>query len=248
MARRTEQIMGMPVTLDLPDAAAPTLFELGFDMFRAFDQRFSTYRDDSEVAAFNRGELSVETVSREFVYVLAIAERARVASGGYFDIRRPDGRIDPSGVVKGWAILRVARRLEAEGAASGYVDAGGDVQVWGSASGGGPWRVGIRNPFDPSQIVKTIVPGRRGVATSGSYARGNHIYDPLHPGRVLDEMVSLTVVAADVLEADLLATAGFAMGREGLDFLCRLPDVEAYGIDRDGVATFTQGFRALVAA
>lgn len=248
MARRTEQIMGMPVTLDLAQADTPDLLVLGFEMFRAFDQRFSTYRDDSEVAAFNRGELSVGTVSHDFADVLAIAERARVASGGYFDIRRPDGRIDPSGVVKGWAILKVARRLEVEGAASGCVDAGGDVQVWGSNPGGQLWRVGIRNPFDPTQIVKTIVPGRRGVATSGSYARGHHIYDPLHPGRVLDEMVSLTVVAADVLEADLLATAGFAMGRDGLDFLRGLPDVEAYGIDRDGVATFTQGFKALVAA
>lgn len=248
MGRRIEQIMGMPVTLDLPDAAPADLFELGFGLFRAFDQRFSTYRDDSEVAAFNRGEMGPETVSRDFADVLRIAERARAVSGGYFDIRRPDGQVDPSGVVKGWAILKVARRLEADGAASGYVDAGGDVQVWGSNPGGQPWRVGIRNPFDPTQIVKTIVPGRRGVATSGSYVRGHHIYDPLHPGRVLDELVSLTVVAEDVLEADLLATAGFAMGRDGLDFLRGLPDVEAYGIDRDGVATFTQGFRALVAA
>ena len=244
----TQIIMGMPITIELVDSDDPDLMDAAFVRFTEVDRRFSPYRDDSELVAFNAGRIGASDLSDEFRQILLQAEDARRLSGGYFDISRPDGRLDPSGLVKGWAIKDVAGLLRRYGRSSFFVDAGGDIQAAGKNARGEPWRVGIRNPFDIDQIVKVICPGGRGVATSGSYVRGQHIYDPFRPGHELGDIVSLTVVAHDVLEADILATAAFAMGREGLRFLQSRPGVDAYAIDRDGIATFTPGFARLVPA
>jgi thiamine biosynthesis lipoprotein len=78
--------------------------------------------------------------------------------------------------------------------------------------------------------------------------RGAHIYNPRDAADQLDEIVSLTVIGPDVLEADRMATAAFAMGRLGVYFIEALPDFEAYMIDRSGQATMTTHFSDYVCA
>jgi thiamine biosynthesis lipoprotein len=56
----------------------------------------------------------------------------------------------------------------------------------------------------------------------------------------------LTVVGPTIYEADRMATAAFAMGRDGLAFLAARPGLEAYAIAADGIATFTQGLARYV--
>ncbi len=122
-----------------------------------------------------------------------------------------------------------------------FIDAGGDIQSGGSNAERNDWRVGIRHPFRGDQIVKVVYPRGRGIATSGSYARGAHIYNPYAPDRQ-SEIVSLTVIGDDVLEADRFATAAFAMGRDGIYFVEETPGLEGYLIDAGGRATMTTGF------
>src|SRR6478672_4909367 len=142
--RETRLIMGMPVTIaivgDTDDAAG----ESAFQCFEAIDRRFSPYKADSEVSALNRGDVLLETMSDELREVLDLSELTRHETQGYFDIRRPDGRVDPSGLVKGWAIRKAARGIEAGGHFDYFVDAGGDIQCRGRNGQGQPWRVGIR--------------------------------------------------------------------------------------------------------
>jgi thiamine biosynthesis lipoprotein len=178
--------------------------------------------------------------------VLEIAARTNSETRGYFEIRRPDGSLDPSGVVKGWAIRNAANLIRSAGVQNFYVDAGGDIQAGGVNAAGEDWKVGVRNPFNPREIVKAIRPRGRGVATSGSYVRGQHIYDPHRLGQRLEDIVSLTVVGGDVLEADRFATAAFAMGRAGIHFLEKRSELEGYAIDAAGVATKTSGFDSYV--
>ncbi|MFO1183298.1 MAG: FAD:protein FMN transferase [Bauldia sp.] len=239
--RATRLIMGMPISVAAVGVADAKPIEATFAYFEAVDRRFSTYRADSEIAAINAGRLAIEEASAEMKDVLAIAERTRAESDGYFDIKTPAGPLDPSGIVKGWAVLNAARRLAAAGVSSYFVDAGGDIASAGVSETGEPWRVGIRNPFDESKIVKVLVPRGAGVATSGSSVRGAHIYNPHRPDAPLDRIVSLTVIGPDVLEADRFATAAFAMGEAGIGFIERRPGLEGYAIDRDGIATFTGG-------
>jgi thiamine biosynthesis lipoprotein len=238
--------MGMPVTVEVIDARAAALIDSAFAYFAAVDQRFSLYKPDSEITALNEGRLHIDAASRELHDVLRIAECTRRQTDGYFNIRRPDGCLDPSGIVKGWAIRNAARLLAAAGALNFLVDAGGDIQTQGKADSGEDWRIGIRHPFNAAQTVKIVRLAGRGMATSGTYARGQHIYNPHEPSRAIDDIVSLTVIATDVLEADRFATAAFAMGEAGIEFIQRQPGLEGYLIGADGVATQTSGFRGHV--
>ena len=245
--RRTRDIMGMPVTIEVVGAIDASLHHIGFACLVNIDQRFSPYKHDSEVSRINRGEIDILAVSPDMAEILGLAELTRLETDGYFDIRRPGGGFDPSGLVKGWAIRRAARAIAAAGGTDFYVEAGGDIQCVGRNASGDPWRMGIRHPAQPEAIVEVLYPRGKGVATSGTYARGQHIYDPHNGAAISGEIVSLTVIGDDVYEADRFATAAFAMGEAGLAFLEAQPGLEAYQIDRSGMATMTSGFRAYTA-
>ncbi|MBB6408886.1 FAD:protein FMN transferase [Mesorhizobium sangaii] len=237
--------MGMPITIEVCGASNDELIETVFDYFDHIDRRFSTYRADSEITAINRGDVPVVAWSGEMTEVFALAQQTKDETDGYFDIRKPDGSLDPSGIVKGWAIRNAAAIVQRAGIRDFFIEAGGDVQSCGKNASGRDWSVGIRNPFNTQEIVKIVYPRGRGVATSGSYVRGQHIYNPHAVGSPIQEIVSLTVIGADVLEADRFATAAFAMGRDGILFIEQTPGLEGYVIDTNGRATPTTGFGAL---
>ncbi len=239
-------LMGMPVTVEVADPlATEEMLATVFDYFGYVDAKFSTYRADSEIARINREELDLDDASDDMKEIFALAEQTRLESSGYFDIQHEDA-YDPSGVVKGWAIFQAAEILREMGAENFYVEAGGDIQMAGRNAEGEIWRVGIRSPFNPHEIVKRLSLTDRGIATSGSYARGAHIYNPLDPEDPLREIVSLTVIGPDICEADRFATAAFAMGRRGIFFVEALDGFEGYMIDRNGRATFTTDFNKYV--
>jgi FAD:protein FMN transferase len=238
--------MGMPVTVEVVDSAATqALLDMVFGYFEYVDRKFSTYIDTSEIALINRGELALDDASEDMKAIFALAQRTRLETDGYFDIQHA-GKYDPSGVVKGWAVYNAAKLLRGRGAQDFYIDAGGDIQVGGVNREGANWRVGIRNPFKPEQIIKVLSLTDCGVATSGTYIRGNHIYNPRDENDRLDEIVSITVIGPDICEADRIATGAFAMGRHGIFFIESLYGFEGYMIDRDGRATFTTGFERYV--
>jgi thiamine biosynthesis lipoprotein len=246
--RATRILMGMPVTVEVVGVADGAILEDVFAYFEAVNRRFSTYRPDSEIAAINRAGLGEADYSNEMREVLTLAEVTRRETNGYFDIRKTDGGLDPSGIVKGWAIRNAAAIVARAGRRDFFVDAGGDIQSCGRNAAGQEWSVGIRSPFNPEEIIKVVHPRGRGVATSGTYVRGQHIYDPYAPGRPIVDIVSLTVVGPDVLEADRFATAAFAMGKAGIHFIEQAPGLEGYVVESGGRATMTSGFGAYVAS
>lgn len=256
--------MGLPITVELVDTVSSDVLEAVFSYFTSIDEQFSPFKPTSEVSKLNslREKASLEKVlgsprkasarpfSQELSHsslseVLELAEKTKQETNGYFNIQKPDGSIDPSGIVKGWAIKNAADLLKERGVQNFFIDAGGDIQTSGVNADGKEWSVGIRNPFNKTEIVKVIYPRGRGVATSGSYERGNHIYNPLTPDEVLGEILSITVVGPDVLEADRFATASFAMGAKGIGFIESLGGFEAYSIDKNGIATMTSNFGKL---
>jgi thiamine biosynthesis lipoprotein len=240
--------MGMPVQLEIPDTRVTQEdYDVVFEYFIAIDERFSTYKEGSEISKINRGEITESEYSDEMKEVLVLAKETEKATNGYFNIHTPSGLIDPSGLVKGWAIQNAAELLRARGMSNFYLDVGGDIQTSGVDGEGNEWSIGIRNPLntaDRNEIVKVVYPHGKGVATSGSYVRGAHIYNPHAVSEQPHEYVSLTVIGPNVFEADRYATPAFAMGKKGMHFLEELLGFEAYAIDATGMAEYTSGFEA----
>lgn len=241
--KATRQIMGMPITIEVvgdgPDLEQA--MNAAFDYLVWVDETFSTYKAASEISRINDGELVEAHASETVREVLAACVEMRGRTDGYFDIHRQNGRIDPSGYVKGWAVRGAADKLAEAGRRNYFVEAGGDLQARGHNAEGGPWRVGIRNPFNKREIVKVLGITDGGVATSGTYERGDHIYNP-HTGRAATELASMTVVGPDITVADVFATAAFAMGLKGAGWVAT-QGLECYAIAPDGSATFTPGLR-----
>ena len=221
--------MGLPVTV-LCSAGAERVFA----WLREVDARFSPFREDSEVCRIDRGELAPGDAHPDVRAVLARCERLRVATGGYFDARA-GGSLDPSGLVKGWAVDRAAALLEGPFC----IDAGGDVLVRG-----GPWRVGVRHPRRGRELCAALALTDAAVATSGAYERGDHVLDPVGGGPARGAL-SVTVVGRSLGTADAFATAAFAMGARGPAWTARLRGCEAMTVLDDGDVLSTPGLARL---
>ncbi|WP_222109107.1 FAD:protein FMN transferase [Streptomyces cupreus] len=212
-----------------PEAVRAALSEAVAELHRV-DEVFSTYRENSEISRLGRGELTVEECDPDVAAVLALGEEATRVSDGWFSTSY-EGRLDPTGIVKGWAVEQAARRLAAAGASGVSVNGGGDVQLLGVPGPQRPWRVGVSDPLRPGGLAAVISAAgapELAVATSGTAERGAHIVDPRTGRSAVTDLLAVTVVAPKVTWADCWATAAFAMGsREGLRWLESLPDVEA---------------------
>jgi thiamine biosynthesis lipoprotein len=244
--KETRIIMGMPITIEIVDDTIGNQdLETVFAYFAQVDETFSTYKETSEISRINAGILTKDEWSDDMITVMEACEKTKQETNGFFDIDK-GGLRDPSGYVKGWAISNAARTLGTLGYRNYYVEAGGDIQAAGTNGEGTPWTVGIRNPFSSAEIVKRVFLANMGMATSGTYVRGQHIYDPHQPGKKITDILSLTVLGPDIVDADRYATAAFAMGKEGITFIASLTDFEAYMIDSRGIATFTAQFTRYV--
>lgn len=239
--KRTASIMGMPITVEVKGEWQEVKVEQDikrvFKYFKWVDETYSPFKETSEVGKHNRGE----DTSDEYKSLLKMAEELKKETNGYFDIVKPNGKIDPSGIVKGWAIKNAADILRKEGYKNFFVDAGGDAEIVGKN-----WKWGIRNPFNVKEIIKIIKLSNCGIATSGTYERGQHIYNPITKKTEITDILSLTVIGPNVYEADKYSTPAFAMGKEGINFIEGLKGFEGYMIDKNGIATMTSGFHKFV--
>jgi thiamine biosynthesis lipoprotein len=252
-------VMGMPWLFDIcePGVGADALREI-IGWLRWVDAVFSTYRRDSQISRLNHSELTLAQTHPEVRAVLARCNLLRARTGGYFDAASPyrdgsapapgdggPGSLEPSGLVKGWAIAGAADRLRAAGARNFSVNAGGDVYLSGRPEGGTHWRVGIQHPRSPSEIALTLALCDAGLATSGTHARGEHITDPI-AGSTPAGLLSVTVVGPDIATADAYATALFAMGAGQAEGFCaRIADYEAILITDDDCVLTTPGVEQL---
>ncbi|MEN3311551.1 MAG: FAD:protein transferase [Actinomycetota bacterium] len=241
--RRVEQIMGLPVVVDVrDDRGADSAVDDLFDWLRWVDATFSTFKEDSEISRINRGELRREDAHPDVREVLERCDRLREETNGYFDMRAPDGGIDPSGLVKGWAVDRAAAILDCAGLHNYAVSAGGDMRVRGRAVPELAWRVGIQHPLDQQQVAAVVESTDLAIATSGAYARGDHVWNP-HSGRAPSGILSVTIVGPELGTADAYATAAFAMGPERAPhWTARLAGYEAMTILADETVFKTGGF------
>lgn len=208
--------------IDLNDTDIPREVS---DVLEHWEKVMSTWRADSDLSRYNRGEPASPDLQR----VLALAEAMRVATDGAFDERvlehvhhagyAPEGKgVDLSAIGKGFAADRVAEHLRARGINDFLFQLAGET-----IAGDEAWDVGIEAP-DPATrtVTKKIRLQNRAMATSGNYRqfekteRGivSHIIDPRTGEPVIRPFSVVTVIANDCATADAWATALFVSGKK----------------------------------
>jgi thiamine biosynthesis lipoprotein len=261
--RHLEHVMGVPVMFDIcgDPLRGKAALEAAVDWLHWADATFSTYRSDSEISRLNRGELAIADLHPDVAAVLARCAELKEETDGYFDIEAPyhsgpgsgvpeagrggPGSVEPSGVVKGWAVARVVRILREGGVANFLVNASGDVYAAGHPDGGSAWRVGIQHPRLAAEVVLTLALRDASVATSGMQARGEHIADPFD-ARVPSGLLAVTITGEDIATADAYATAAFAMGAQRAAAWCAgLKGYEAALFCEDDTVLTTPGLTRL---
>lgn len=246
--RYVEHTMGMPISLALRGRHADTAdgraaWAAVMAELAEVDRVFSTYRPDSVVSRLDRGELDPKHCPAVVAEVLELGQQAAAASGGAFSTFLPIDpadpasrrRLDPSGVVKGWAAERASAYLAQLEETDYCLSAGGDITCR-AASSSERWRIGIEDPHDPSRVL-AVVPLRTGaVATSGTVHRGLHLIDA-RTGRAPRGVASVTVIGPSLTWADIDATAAYAQGDGGATWLRTRPIWSALVVRPDGQVT-----------
>lgn len=150
----------------------------------------------------------------------------------------PLASLDVGAIAKGWACQRVAEEAP-EGL---LISLGGNVLATGPKADGSAWSVGVQDPADANQLIKTLSLREGAVVTSGDYQRFftvegknyHHIIDPATnmPGSLWR---SVTVICADSALADALSTALFLLPLEEGRALAKGCGAQALWVDEKGI-------------
>ncbi len=181
------------------------------------DEVFSTYKNNSLISKLRREEIDISNASKEVIEVWNLSAELKRLTNGAFDPWAVPGGFDPSGLVKGWAADKSAEILIRHGVKHILINAAGDITLRGGRLENGevkPWLIGITDPDNKDNIVKTFEIFDGAIATSGDYERGDHIKDPQN-GMVAVGAKSATVIGPDGAFADALATALMVAGSDG---------------------------------
>ena len=162
----------------------------------------------------------------------------------------PDVQIDLGFIAKGCISKEIRDHLIECGVKSGIINLGGNIVVIGSRPDGRAYNVGILKPFSNEAMV-TFDISDAAIVTSGVYERYfayndklyHHILDPKTGYPADNELLSVTIVCYDPIEADALSTACLVMGlSKGLEFIENTPGTEALFIDSEMNIHTTSGF------
>ena len=248
--RHVFETMGTIASIELPgeplaELAAPLS---GIeDLFSAAEQRFSLYRADSELSLIAHAAMSLADSSEAMRGTYARALEWRAQTGGFFSPHRPDGVLDLNGIVKAEAIERAGAYLDQVGLQRWTINVGGDILT---RTDDEPWIIGISDPADARRVVCSlpISAPRRAVATSGSAQRGDHIWRSGLPGGFGPaEFIQVSVIADDIVTADVLATAIVAGGAGVLDEVADRWPIDVLAVRHGGEFLATPGFQHAMA-
>ncbi|RKY50614.1 MAG: hypothetical protein DRP91_01235 [Candidatus Neomarinimicrobiota bacterium] len=179
-----------------------------------------------------------------FQNILLDTENYRIArKNGYL-------RLSMGGIAKGYAVDKAINLVSKYSIIKGaIVNAGGDMGLLPRADGK-PWRIGIRHPRKPGELLGVVEIKKGAIATSGDYekfyilngTRYHHILNP-KTGLPAYKCQSVTVIAPNAETADALATGLFVAGiRKGKKILERFPGCHALWVDSLGTVYTSKGF------
>lgn len=151
-------------------------------------------------------------------------------------------RLDLGAIAKGYAADELAGIINSWHITSAMIDLGGNILAIGSKTPENPWHIGIRNPeVSGGNPVASLYVRNKAMVTSGinerffmeNGIRYHHILDPLSGYPSNTDILSVSILSQNSMEADALSTTLFLMGTEkALAFIETIPGADAIIIDK----------------
>jgi thiamine biosynthesis lipoprotein len=219
------------------------------------DRTFSLYKSESPLSQLARGETRLADLPPVVAEIWDACEEWEKRTDGWFSAMTPQNTFDPSGIVKTWAAKRAAEYIHQSRITDFTMNAGGDVWLSDDLTTDQDWRIAISKPISIASAdhgILTVIDLKntsyRAMATSGSAERGQHIWNPKAPGKESPtDLVQVSVVANDLVTADVWATAAFAAGQRGVSLLNAVDGIEALFVLANGDLAATDNFAQLFA-
>lgn len=165
-----------------------------------------------------------------------------------------DGMVlDLGGIAKGYAADEAKKVLVSEGVEHAIINLGGNILTLGGKYDGGPWNIGIKDPYQPTGSLLGVARVEdQTVVTSGDYERYfekggerfHHILNPFSgfPGE--SRLKGATVITSSSFDADAISTIVFLLGAErGIEFVEDLKDTQAILVTEDKQVLITSGMK-----
>jgi thiamine biosynthesis lipoprotein len=161
--------------------------------------------------------------------------------------------VDFNSIAAGYAVDRIAARLEALGIRNYLAEATGELKAAGRKLDGSPWRIALEEPRDDQQVAERIIAvDGYGLSTSGDYRnyfvqggqRFSHTFDARTGAPVAHTLASVTVIHPSALMADGLSTLLLILGPErGWDY-AEKHDIGAFFVIRADTGFVTRSSHA----
>ena len=157
-------------------------------------------------------------------------------------------RIDFNSIAQGYTVDVIASYLERKNIKRYMVEVGGELRVKGKNISKKYWRIGVDKPMDEIdledrfQLIMELE--NKALATSGNYrkfwidketgVKYAHTIDPKSGFPAKNQLLSVTIISNDCIDADAYATACMVMGlQDAMKFVSEKDGMEAYFISTD---------------
>jgi len=157
------------------------------------------------------------------------------------------------GIAKGYIVGKAAAFLRSNGAQGGLINAGGNMESWGSKENGEAWTIGIQHPREMERLLGVLKITEGSISTSGDYERYfivegkryHHIINP-RTGFPSEGCEAVTVLCSNPTDADAVSTTAFILGpKKGLKFIEDM-GCEGLIVDKKENVKMTKGMKELI--
>ena len=177
----------------------------------------------------------------EYTKTFVDFSKVHISEDGTLTLESPVKEIDTGSFLKGYAIYRAKEVLKAEGIDSAFITSISSMDLIGTKPEGKPWKIGLQNPENPSEILGIVPLKNRAMGVSGDYQTYveidgkmyHHILDK-DTGYPVEDKKMVVVLCNNAFEADLLSTTFFLMPIDkAINYVNSRDDLEILIVDKD---------------
>ena len=145
-------------------------------------------------------------------------DKVKISEDGTLTMESPIKEIDTGSFLKGYAISKAKKLLKDDGIKSAFITSISSIDLIGTKPENKPWKIGLQNPENPSEMIGIVSLKNRAMGVSGDYQTYveidgkmyHHILDK-DTGYPVEDKKMVVVLCDNAFDADLLSTTFFLM-------------------------------------